>query len=135
MLLSKPRSRSSRANPNPAPPRKIHVEFLSEDYLNEYNAFCDELVQEWQPASTAEERLVQTLADRKWRSDRANERKRAVYAKTLTGEPLDIAQVKILTELQQHGSRFQREYQNTLKMLQRLQADRKHRQELKDQQP
>lgn len=132
MFVYKP-PKSSRAELNTAGPRKIDVEFLSMDYINAYNAFCEEIVQEWQPVGAAEQRLVETLAESKWQYTRANARKRAVYVKTLTGEPLAIAQVKSLTELQRHGSRFQLDYQNALKRLQRLQADRRQRQELREQ--
>jgi hypothetical protein len=113
--------------------KPIEVEFLAADYINAYNAFCAQIFEEWQPAGPTEKRLVRLLAECKWQGDRAKARKRAVYTKTLTGEPLAIAQVKILTELQQLGSRFQRDYQNTLKLLERLQADRKQRRELQEQ--
>jgi hypothetical protein len=132
MLLSKPRVRPKRANVDAVVPRRIEVEFLTDDYMNAYNSFCGELLEEWQPVGSAEKHLVQTLAHCKWKADRANTRKRAVYAKTLTGEPLAMAQVKVLTELQQHGSRFQRDYQNTMKLLQEIQADRKRREQARE---
>src|SRR5205085_12270279 len=113
-------------------PRNIDVEFVSIDYINAYDAFCEEIVEEWQPVGATENRLVQTLAESKWKYTRANARKRAVYVKTLTGEPLSIAQIKSLTALQQLGSRFQREYQTTLKLLRQMQADRRQRQELQE---
>ena len=111
-------------------PRKIDVEFVSMEYINAYDAFREEIVEEWQPVGATETRLVQTLAESKWKYTRANARKRAVYVKTLTGEPLSIAQIKSLTALQQLGSRLQQEYQTTLKLLQRTQAERSHRQEV-----
>ena len=108
MLLSKRPDAS-------AGPRKLDVEFLSAEYIDAYHAFCAEIVQEFQPSGPTEERLAQTLADCKWQGDRSKIRKRAVYAKTLTGEPLSTAQIKLLMELQKRVSRIQGDYQNTLK--------------------
>lgn len=128
MLIYK-RPKGSSTKMSSPPPLRIEVEFLPPDYIDSYSAFRDEMVQEWQPVGPAERRLVQRLAQCKWKHTRANERKRAVYIKTLTGEPLSIAQIKSLTALQQLGSRLQHGYQTTLKLLQRTQADRRHKQQ------
>src|SRR2546425_1000398 len=125
MSQTKSRSKSNRANPNPNLPRMLQVEYMSKEYMNMYNAFCRDVVDEWQPIGPMEKAIVRNLADLKWRAERANSRKRLVYSKTLTGAPLDIEQVKLIAEIQRHFSGYQHDYQNTMKQLQQMQARRK----------
>jgi hypothetical protein len=123
------------------------VVLMPEEDMQIFQVFCHDFHQEWQPVGQTEKQLVQTLANNQWRIHRAHSRERAVYAigqdklgdqidaeqpevrTALTAALVDIQQSKELERISRHGSRIQRDYMNTLKMLQQLQAERKQREE------
>jgi hypothetical protein len=123
------------------------VVLLPEEDMKIFQAFCQGYHREWRAVGPTEKQLVQTLANNQWRINRAQSRERAVYAigqdkfadqintdhpeiqTALTAAMVDIEQSKELDRLSRHGSRIQRDFMNTLKVLQQLQAERKQREE------
>lgn len=112
-----------------------------------YQAFCREYFEEWRPKGPTEKNLVQSLADNQWRIHRAHAHELGVYANglarfgnrieadraevhtALTGAVVEVEQSAQLDRLSRHGSRIQRDFENTLKQLQQLQAARMQREE------
>lgn len=113
--------------------------------LKLYSAFCLEFFTEWQPKGPTERHLVQTLADNQWRIHRAHAYELAIYANgqhtygervdtdrpdvhaALTAGVVELEHSRELDRLSRHGSRIQRDFENTLRRLQALQAERKER--------
>ena len=89
-----------------------------------YQALCRKFFDEYQPATATEATLVQLLADISWRLNRIPQLEDAVLAATSQPTQSTIDQI---AKLGLSFSRLSRQFQNTVKQLDKIQADRRQR--------
>lgn len=95
-----------------------------------YQQHCQNFRTEYQPATPTETHLVQELADTSWRLNRIP----LLEAQLLSPAPSPESLVPALSKLGLHGARLSRQFQNTLRQLRDLQAERlqQERRDLRD---
>jgi hypothetical protein len=95
-----------------------------------YQQHCLNFRNEYQPATPTETHLVRELADISWRLNRIP----LLEAQLLSPAPSPEPPVPALSRLGLHGGRLSRQFQNTLRQLRDLQAERlqQERRDLRD---
>jgi len=87
-----------------------------------YQQLCTRFFEEYKPATATEATMVQLLADTSWRLNRITQLEDAVLADP-TLAPQDA--IDQISRLGLYSSRISRQFQNTVKQLREIQADRK----------
>jgi hypothetical protein len=95
-----------------------------------YQQHCLNFQNEYQPATPTETHLVQELTDTSWRLNRIP----LLEAQLLSPAPSPESVIAALSKLGLHGARLSRQFQNTLRQLRDLQAERRQqeRHDLRD---
>ena len=100
---------------------QVHV--TTDEEMAVYLTFCNEYFDEWKPVGPTEKNMVQTLADDQWQIHRAS----TLMFNLQPNDDGDLAgdQSQKLDRYSRHASRFKRDFEKTLKLLEARQKDRK----------